>query len=178
MRPKQFIPIVERKTSSASGAIEAFPGNALYLDRGMGTMKEYKTVKEVCALTGLTRKHLYYFHHENVVQAAAYANYSVVGSDGYKLYDAEAVERLREIALYYRLGLKRNEIRDIMLDPDYEVGQVLEKLLAQKKTEKEKIDQQIRILNYLKRIGIQNGLEDVLKGCMSEALELDPRVGV
>ena len=147
MRPKQFIPIVERKASSASGAIEAFPGNALYLDRGMGTMKEYKTV-------------------------------SVVGSDGYKLYDAEAVERLREIALYYRLGLKRNEIRDLMLDPDYEVGQVLEKLLAQKKTEKEKIDQQIRILNYLKRIGIQNGLEDVLKGCMSEALELDPRVGV
>ena len=65
-----------------------------------------------------------------------------------------------------------------MLDPDYEVGQVLEKLLAQKKTEKEKIDQQIRILNYLKRIGIQNGLEDVLKGCMSEVLELDPRVGV
>jgi len=85
---------------------------------------------------------------------------------------------LGEIALYYRLGLKRNEIRDLMLDPDYEVGQVLEKLLAQKKTEKEKIDQQIRILNYLKRIGIQNGLEDVLKGRMSEALELDPRVGV
>ena len=74
-------------------------------------MKEYKTVKEVCALTGLTRKHLYYFHHENVVQAAAYANYSVVGNDGYKLYDDEAVERLREIALNaYRLNTASHNI--------------------------------------------------------------------
>ena len=53
-------------------------------------MKNYKTVKEVCALTGLTAKHLYYFHHENVVRAAAYANYSVAGNDGYKLYDDAA----------------------------------------------------------------------------------------
>ena len=37
-------------------------------------MDDYKTVKEVCALTGLTGKHLYYFHHENVVRAVAYAN--------------------------------------------------------------------------------------------------------
>ena len=76
-------------------------------------MRKYKTVKEVCALTGLTGKHLYYFHHEKVVCASAYANYSVAGNDGYKLYDDAAVEKLRQIALYYRLGLKRNEIRDI-----------------------------------------------------------------
>lgn len=158
--------------------VEPFSGNALYYHQGMRQMDGYMTVKEVCALTGLTGKHLYYFHHEHIVRAVAYANYSVEGNDGYKLYDEAGVEKLRQIALFYRLGLKRNEIRDLMLDPDYEVGQVLEKLLAQKKTEKEKIDQQIRILNYLKRIGIQNGLEDVLKGCMSEALELDPRVGV
>ena len=112
---------------SPSMAIEAFSENGLYSFRGMQAMKEYKTVKEVCALTGLTRKHLYYFHHENVVQAAAYANYSVEGNDGYKLYDDAAVERLQEIALYYQLGLKRNEIRDIMLDPEYDVHRVLEK---------------------------------------------------
>ena len=83
-------------------------------------MKNYKTVKEVCALTGLTAKHLYYFHHENVVRAAAYANYSVAGNDGYKLYDDAAVEKLQQIALYYQLGLKRNEIRDLMRDPTYD----------------------------------------------------------
>lgn len=98
-------------------------------------MKQYKTVKEVCALTGLTRKHLYYFHHENVVQAVAYANYSVEGYDGYKIYDDTAVERLQQIALYYQLGLKRNKIRDIMLDPNYNANQVLARLPAQKNTE-------------------------------------------
>ena len=163
---------------SPSMAIEAFSENGLYSSRGMQAMKEYKTVKEVCALTGLTRKHLYYFHHENVVQAAAYANYSVEGNDGYKLYDDAAVERLQEIALYYQLGLKRNEIRDIMLDPEYDVHRVLEKLLSQKMTEKEKIQRQIRILNYLEFVGIQKGLADVLKGDVPEALELSPRMGV
>ncbi len=141
-------------------------------------MKEYKTVKEVCALTGLTRKHLYYFHHENVVQAVAYANYSVEGNDGYKLYDDAAVEKLQEIALYYQLGLKRNEIRDIMLDPGYDVNRVLEKLLSQKITEKEKIEGQIRILNYLKLVGVPKGLADVLEGYTPDALEFGPRVGV
>lgn len=45
-------------------------------------MEKLKTVKEVCRLTGLTGKHLYYFHHEKVVRATAYANYSVEGNDG------------------------------------------------------------------------------------------------
>ena len=93
--------------------LEVFSGNGLYSSREVPTLRKYKTVKEVCALTGLTGKHLYYFHHEKVVCASAYANYSVAGNDGYKLYDDAAVEKLRQIALYYRLGLKRNEIRDI-----------------------------------------------------------------
>lgn len=104
--------------------LEAFSENALYCGWGMPTMGKYKTVKEVCALTGLTRKHLYYFHHEKVVRAVAYANYSVEDNDGYKLYDDSAVERLQQIALYYQLGLKRDEIRDIMLAPDYDSNRI------------------------------------------------------
>ena len=88
---------------SVDPRLEAFSGNALYSWRGMPTMNKYKTVKEVCDLTGLTRKHLYYFHHERVVRAVAYANYSVEGYNGYKLYDDIAVEKLQQIALYYQL---------------------------------------------------------------------------
>ena len=91
-------------------------------------MEQYKTVKEVCALTGLTGKHLYYFHHEGVVRAAAYANYSVEGNDGYKLYDEKGVEKLQQIALLYELGLKRNEIRDLMLAPGYDFQLTLTEL--------------------------------------------------
>ncbi len=91
-------------------------------------MNKYKTVKEVCDLTGLTRKHLYYFHHERVVRAVACANYSVEGYNGYKLYDDIAVEKLQQIALYYQLGLKRDEIKEIMLTPNYDSNMILHTL--------------------------------------------------
>ena len=88
-------------------------------------MNKYKTVKEVCDLTGLTRKHLYYFHHENVVLAVAYANYSVEGYNGYKLYDDIAVEKLQQIASYYQIGLKRDKIKDIMMALNYDSNMAL-----------------------------------------------------
>lgn len=150
--------------------IEAFSGNALYSWRGIRAMNQYKTVKEVCALTGLTRKHLYYFHHENIVRAVTYANYSVEGNDGYKLYDDAAVEKLQQIALYYQLGLKRNEIRDILLDPDYDRNLVLESLLEQERVKKVRAERHIAALEYLRTTGLQNGLAGVFCGTSLEKL--------
>lgn len=127
-------------------------------------MNKYKTVKEVCDLTGLTRKHLYYFHHAKVVQAVAYANYSVEGNDGYKLYDDAAVEKLQQIALYYQLGLKRDEIRDIMMDPNYDSNLVLDTLLAIEQSKKATIERHIAALEYLKLTGTKNRLLSPLRG--------------
>lgn len=134
-------------------------------------MDQYKTVKEVCALTGLTGKHLYYFHHENVVRAAAYANYSVEGNDGYKLYDEAGVEKLQQIALYYQLGLKRNEIRDIMLDPAYDSRLALDALSRRKQSERAQIERQIAALEFLKKVGIQNGIAAILDSLSRNAPE-------
>ena len=151
-------------TESAPSRLEAFSGNALYCGRGMPTMNKYKTVKEVCALTGLTRKHLYYFHHEKVVQAVAYANYSVEGYDGYKLYDDPAIEKLQQIALYYQLGLKRDEIRDIMLTPGYDSNLILKTLLALEREKKVHIERNIAALEYLTLAGTKNGVNGSLRG--------------
>lgn len=126
-------------------------------------MKNYKTVKEVCALTGLTAKHLYYFHHENVVRAAAYANYSVAGNDGYKLYDDTAVEKLQQIALYYQLGLKRNEIRDLMRDPTYDSARALRQLLDRERRKRDEASRHIAALEYLCRVGLDAALHSVLR---------------
>ena len=128
-------------------------------------MNKYKTVKEVCALTGLTRKHLYYFHHEKVVQAVAYANYSVEGYDGYKLYDDPAIEKLQQIALYYQLGLKRDEIRDIMLAPGYDSNLILKTLLALEREKKVHIERNIAALEYLTLAGTKNGVTGSLAEC-------------
>ena len=133
-------------------------------------MEQYKTVKEVCALTGLTGKHLYYFHHEGVVRAAAYANYSVEGNDGYKLYDEKGVEKLQQIALLYELGLKRNEIRDLMLAPGYDFQLTLTELHDRKEMEIEKIGLQLAAMDYLRMTGIHNGLAGILRHCSLETL--------
>ena len=92
-------------------------------------MKKLWTVKEVCELTGLTGKHLYHFHHEGVVRAAGYSNFSVYDHDGYKLYDEAGVAKLQQIAMYYELGLKRNEICALMKAPDYDMHRALDELL-------------------------------------------------
>lgn len=148
--------------NDATRCLEAFSGNGLYWRREVPSMKKYKTVKEVCALTGLTGKHLYYFHHEKVVRASAYANYSVEGNDGYKLYDEAAVEKLHQIALYYQLGLKRNEIRDLMRDPNYDSNQVLGVLLENAQEDRIQLDRRIATIEYLQKCGTKNGLIAIL----------------
>ena len=157
-------------SESCKPHLEAFSGNVLYCWRGMPTMNKYLTVKEVCALTGLTRKHLYYFHHEKVVRAVAYANYSVQGYDGYKLYDEVAVKKLQQIALYYQLGLKRDEIRDIMLAPDYDSNMVLQTLLALEQEKKIHIERNVAALEYLILVGTKNGINGSLRGIPLEDL--------
>lgn len=155
---------------SAGPCLEAFSGNALYSWRGMSTMNQYKTVKEVCDLTGLTRKHLYYFHHEGVVRAVAYANYSVEGYDGYKLYDDNAVEKLQQISLCYQIGLKRDEIKEIMLRPDSDSNQVLHTLLTLEREKKCHIERHIAALEYLILVGTKNGSSGSLRGIQLDDL--------
>ncbi len=41
------------------------------------------------------------------------------------MYDDIAVEKLQQIALYYQLGLKRDEIKEIMLTPNYDSNMIL-----------------------------------------------------
>lgn len=149
--------------------LEAFSGNAIYFSRGISTVKKYWTVKEVCALSGLTRKHLYYFHHEGIVRAAAYQNYSVAGYDGYKLYDDIAVEKLQHISLYYQLGLRRDEIKALLLSLDYDCNRALYDLLHLQREKKLNIERRIAALEQLILIGTKNGLSGALRGiCMDD----------
>lgn len=144
--------------------LEAFSGNALYCWRGMPAMNKYKTIKEVCALTGLTRKHLYYLHHQNIVRATAYANYSVEGHNGYKLYDDAAVEKLQQIALCYELGLSLDEIRDLVMRPDYDSDSFHATVLALMQEKALHIQRSIAALEYLILAGTKNGANGFVRG--------------
>lgn len=116
------------------------------------------SVKEIRDLTGLTGKHLYYYHHEGVARATSYSNYSVEGHDGYKLYDDAGVAKLQQIAMYHDLGLKRNEIRDIMLAPNYDVHRALDDLQVQLEEKRNRLDRHLAAIDQLRQIGVKNGL--------------------
>lgn len=128
------------------------------------------TVKEVCALTGLTGKHLYYFHHAGIAKAAAYSNYSVQDHDGYKLYDDAGVAKLQQIAMYYELGLKRNEICDLMNAPGYDMHRALDELQAQLEEKQNRIRRHIRAIEQIRKIGTKQQLLDIFSGISLEEL--------
>ena len=133
-------------------------------------MKKRWTVKEVCDLTGLTGKHLYYFHHEGVVTAVEYSNYSVEGYNGYKLYDEAGVAKLQQIAMYYELGLKRNEIRDLMRAPGYDMHHALDELKSQLEEKRLRLERHIAAIEQLRLIGTKNGLLDMFSGLSLDEL--------
>lgn len=133
-------------------------------------MTNYMEVGEVCKLTGLTRKHLYYFHKENVVRASAYKGYSVNGNDPYKLYDDMAVAKLQQIAMYYELGWKRDKIRDVMMASDYDSNQALDDLLVELQQKRSRIDKHIEAIEQLKLMGTKNGVLSLFKGISLEQL--------
>ena len=133
-------------------------------------MEKLYSVKDVRELTGLTGKELYYFDHENVVPPTSTSNYSVEGNRGYKLYDDAAVARLQQIAMYYELGLKRNEIRDIMKAPDYEVNKALDELTHALEEKRLKLDRHIAAIHSLRYVGIKNGMLGWINGIRIEEL--------
>ncbi len=133
-------------------------------------MKKLWTVKEVCELTGLTGKHLYHFHHEGVVRAAGYSNFSVYDHDGYKLYDEAGVAKLQQIAMYYELGLKRNEICALMKAPDYDMHRALDELQGRLEEKRLRLCRHISAIEQLRQIGTKNGLLDMFSGISLDEL--------
>lgn len=128
------------------------------------------TVKEVCALTGLTGKHLYYFQHNGIARAARFANYSVEGHDGYKLYDDAGVAKLQQIAMYYELGLKRNEIVALMKAPDYDMNRALDELKTMMEEKRSRLERHLAVIDQLRVTGTRNGLLNMFNQISLEEL--------
>lgn len=86
------------------------------------------------------------------------------------MYDDIAVEKLQQIALYYQLGLKRDEIKEIMLTPNYDSNMILQTLLAMEQEKKVHIERHIAALEYLILVGTKNGVSGSLRGISLDEL--------
>lgn len=126
-------------------------------------MRKDITVKEVCELTGLTKKLLYDYEEIGLVKPTGHTHREYENCNGHffrghKLYDEESLSKLRQIALFRELGFKRSEIQEIITAPDYDSNETLNKLSDLLKKQKEEIDAKILLVEQLKVIGIKNNI--------------------
>ena len=99
-------------------------------------MTQMKTVREVCELTGVTRKQLFYYDRIGLLKPT-----KRTGPQKAKLYSSKAIERLNLILLYQKAGLHLSEISDI-LDGGSEIELVLKRAIARLQSEAQQISQQ------------------------------------
>ena len=78
-----------------------------------------KTVKEVSKLTGVSVRAL---HHYNTI---CLLKPTQVTDAGYRLYNNAAIEQLYMILVFRELGLRLQEIAEILHAPDYNRNRVL-----------------------------------------------------
>ena len=114
----------------------------------MNSKVTYYTVGEICVLTGVTRKTLFYYDRIDLLKPVRRT-----GAQKHKLYDSGCLERLRQILEYREAGLQIAEIRELVNDPDCDAQAILEKALARIIEQKNEKEAEIRKLqDMIKRL--------------------------
>ena len=105
----------------------------------------YKTIKEVCMLTGVTESALRYYDEKGVLSP------TMKNTSGRRewLYDSESIRQLKLIMLYRRAGLSIDDIRN-MCEGDAEARrQLLDSRYAELRTERDRLENRLIITGIL-----------------------------
>ena len=106
-------------------------------------VKTLYTVADICTMTGVTRKTLFYYDRIGLLKPA-----ERTGPQNSKLYDSAGLCRLRDIVQYRAAGLKISEIRALQQDST-DRRAVLEAAMVRLLEEKEQKEEQIALLQSL-----------------------------
>lgn len=106
--------------------------------------KELYSVGQICELTGITRKTLFYYDRNGLLTPTARS-----GPQQFKFYDDEKLSRLKQIITYREAGLSIAEIREILDDQQADKLLVFKKAMKRLLHERNKADQEIRKLKEL-----------------------------
>lgn len=106
---------------------------------------EYKTLHEVCLLTGVTRRAIQGYEKAGLVAATSKNKY------GHLLYSEDTIKTIRLIKLYQSAGCSLKEITQIMNSPKEEQKEILiikiETLKQKKQMIQELIDQLTKMID-------------------------------
>ena len=102
-----------------------------------GNAMEY-TVKKLARLAGVSARTLRYYDQIGLLSP------SRVSSSGYRIYGQAEVDKLQQILFYRELGIKLEEIKKIISDPDYDELSALEEYREELKCWQERLSLLIR----------------------------------
>ena len=108
-----------------------------------------KTVNEVSKLTGVSIRALHHYDTIGLLKPTQ------VTQAGYRLYDDAALEKLYMILVFRELGLRLQEIADILHAPDYDRNRVLEKQIALMQERVGKLQDRITLAKGILTVGVK-----------------------
>jgi len=121
------------------------------------------SVKEICRVTGVTRKTLFYYDRIGLLEPSRRS-----GKQNFKEYDEQAVNRLLEIRLYREMGLSIPMIQDILEGSEVSRKQYLEQISEEIHSDIRKRIADAKIIDSLKQL-----TREELNEVITETAELE-----
>ncbi len=121
-----------------------------------------KTVKEVSEMSGVSVRTLHYYDKIGLLKPTQ------VSQSRYRLYDEEALERLRLILMFRELGFPLRDIAAILDAPDEDRNRILEQQIGILEQQVGRLQNRIHFARGIKLTGVKN-----LKGRNFDPKKLD-----
>ena len=103
-------------------------------------------IKEFAELTGVSVRTLHYYDEIGLLKPS-----EVDAQNGYRFYDEESLERMREILFYRELDFSLKTIAEILSSPDYDKQQALSRQRKMLLLKKERLEQLIAAIDSVEK---------------------------
>ena len=103
-------------------------------------------IKEFAELTGVSVRTLHYYDEIGLLKPS-----EVDAQNGYRFYDEESLERMREILFYRELDFSLKTIAEILSSPDYDKQQALSRQRKLLLSKKERLEQLIAAIDSVEK---------------------------
>lgn len=124
------------------------------------------TVKEITREAGVSARTLHHYDAIGLLKPTR------VSAAGYRLYDADALHRLRLILLLRELQFSLSEIQKLLELPDRERNTLLEQQIQKLEDKRSQLDRRITFARGLQMMGVKNmNLEHYQNGQLDEQIE-------
>ena len=109
-----------------------------------------KTVNQIAKQTGVSVRTLHHYDSIGLLKPTE------ITEAGYRLYDADALERLYLIIVYRELGFSLKQIAEILDAPDFDRNEALEEQISLLEEKREQLQNRITFARGLKLTGVKN----------------------